>query len=101
TARSGIVVFEKETINLQLVEQRIGDVVVASRSDPRRAEVAAAHVCANRHAGRFPGERGVEDANVGQVLASPVAAELSHIIALLWIVEVREARVIELQIRAS
>src|SRR5690606_13365752 len=77
------------------------DVVVAARGDPRRAEVAAAHVRADAHAFRLARQGAVDVADVGQVLVLAVAADLIDVGALARIVEVREARVVNLQVGAA
>src|SRR3954454_25254583 len=43
-ARAGVVPLHEEAVDVELVEQRLGDEVVAALGDPARAEVAAAHV---------------------------------------------------------
>jgi hypothetical protein len=46
-------------------------------------------------------ERLVDVADVGLVLVLGVAADRAHVLALLGVVEVREARVVELQVAAA
>ena len=48
-ARAGVVPLHEEAVDGELVEQRLGDEVVAALGDPARAEVAAAHVGGDRH----------------------------------------------------
>ena len=43
-ARAGVVVLEEEAVDLEVVEERLGDVVVAALRHPRGLEVAAAQV---------------------------------------------------------
>src|SRR5260370_40495554 len=100
-ARARIVVFEEEAVDLELAEQRLGDVVVAARSDPGGAEIAAAHMRAHGHAGGLLGERGVDEADIGQVLALARAAEPGDVVALRRVVEICQAGVVELEIAAT
>src|SRR5207247_9615822 len=99
--RARIVVFEKEPIDRQLAEQRLGDMVVAALGHPGRAEIAAAHMGAYGHPGGPAGERLVDEANVGQVLRVAVAADARHIVALGGIVEIGEAGVVEPEVGAA
>jgi hypothetical protein len=80
-AGAGIVVFEK-AVDRELAEQRLGDVVVAALGHPGGAEIAAAHVSAHRYAPGLAGERGADQADVGQMLLVTVAADAGHIGAL-------------------
>src|SRR5436190_16955725 len=45
-----VVPLHEEAVDLELAEERLGDVVVAALGRPRRAEVAAAHVRRDAHA---------------------------------------------------
>ena len=48
-ARALVVPFDEEAVDLELVEERLGDEVVAARGGPRGAEVAVADVRRDRH----------------------------------------------------
>ena len=82
-------------------EQRLGDEVVAALGRPRRAEVPAAHVGRDAHAVGPAGEGRVDVADVLLVLVLGVAAALGDQRALLGVVEVGQAGVVELQVRAA
>src|SRR6266436_4110875 len=99
--RAGVVVFQEEAVDSELAEQGLGDMVVAALGHPGRAEIAAAHMGAHGHARRLAGERGVDQADVGQMLLLAVAADARHIGALGRVVEIGEAGVVELQIGAA
>ena len=100
-ARAGVVPLHEEAVDVELAEQRLGDEVVAALGRPGGAEVAAAHVRRHRKPGRPVGERLVDVADVGLVLMLRVAADRAHVLALLRVVDVGEARVVELEIRAA
>src|SRR5204863_8858980 len=92
---------EEKAVDLEVVEEALGDEVVAALRDPRRAEVAAAHVRRDRHP-RWPvRERLVDVADIGLVLVLRVAADLGDVLALVRVVEVGEARVVELEVGAA
>src|SRR5271165_6159065 len=95
-AGARIVVFEEEAVDLKLAEQSLGDMVVTAFGHPGRAEIAAAHMRAHRHARGLVGERLVDQADVCQVLLVTVAADAGHIGALRRVVEIGQARVVEL-----
>ena len=101
-ARARVVPLHEEAVDLELAEQRLGDEVVAALGDPRGAEVAAAHVRRDRHALGSLRERLVDVGDVGLVQVLDVAAALrgDHL-ALARVVEVGEARVVELQVACS
>ena len=100
-AGAGVVVLEEEAVDLELAEQRLGDEVVAALGHPRGAEVAAAHVGRDRHALGAAGERLVDVADVALVQVLGVAALIGDHARAARIVEVGEARVVELQVRAA
>src|SRR6266705_912024 len=100
-AGAGVVVFEEEPVDRQLVEQRLGDEVVAALRRPGGPEVAAAHVGGDGHAIRPARQRGVDLADVAQVQVLGVVAALGHHPALLGVVEVRQAGVVELEVGAA
>jgi len=101
SARALVVPLHEEAVDVELVEQHLGHVLVVAGGVPRRAEVAAAHVRRDAHARRPARDSLVEVADVGLVLVHGVAADLGHVLALLRVVEVREARIVELQIAAA
>src|SRR6266498_2015186 len=84
-AGAGVVVFEEEPVDPQLVEQRLGDEVVAALRRPGGPEVAAAHVGGDGHALRPARQRGVDLADVAQVQVLGVVAALGHQPALLGV----------------
>ena len=100
---AGAVVVElhEVAVDVELGEQRLGDVVVAALGDPRRAEVAAAHVHGQRHVLRAVGDRLVDLLDVAQVQVLAVLAALVDLLALAGVVEVGEARVVHLQVACS
>src|SRR5215217_6082853 len=100
-ARALVVPLHEEAVDVELVQERLGDVVPASLGRPRRLEVAAARMRGDAHLGRPPGERLVDMANVLDVLALVVAADRRDVVALMRVVDVREARVVELDVRAA
>src|SRR4051795_1697749 len=100
SARALVVPLHEEAVDGELAEQRLGDEVVAALGHPGRAEVAAAHVRRDRHVVGAVLERLVDVADVELVLVLGVAAETRDHLALLGVVEVGEARVVELQVRA-
>src|SRR5215469_11887294 len=55
----------------------------------------------NRHAWRFVGQRIIEYSYISQMLTLAVAAQLCNVLSLFWIVEIREAGIVELQIGAA
>ena len=100
-AGAGVVIFEKEAVDRELAEQRLGDMVVSALGHPGRAEIAAAHMRADGHAGRLAGERLVDQADVDQVLVLAVPADAVDVSALCRVVEIGEACVIKLQVGAT
>ena len=101
SARALVVPLHEEPVHLELVEQRLGDEVVASLGGPGGAEVPAAHVRRDAHPVRPVGERLVDVADVLDVLALGVAADRRDVLALVRVVHVGEARVVELQVGAA
>ena len=99
-AGAGVVVLQEEAVDLQPAEQRLGDEVVAALGHPRGAEVAAAHVRGDRQRVRAAGERGVDLPDVALVQVLGVAALRGELGALLGVVEVGQAGVVELQVGA-
>src|SRR5208283_5835595 len=75
--------------------------IVAAGRHPRRAEIAAAQVCAHGHIGGLPPERRIDQPDVDEVLPLSVAADSAYVLALPGIVEIRQAGVVELQIGAA
>ena len=75
--------------------------LVAALGHPRGAEVAAAHVRRHGHALGATGERLVHVPDVLDVLALGIAADRGGVRPLGRVVQVREARVVELQVRAA
>src|SRR6202158_5816619 len=75
---AGSVVFETVVIDVDLVEQRVGNQVVAALGAPMALIVAAADVHREVQPGRASGERGVHDLGIGleQELAAVVAPAL-------------------------
>ena len=100
-ARARVVVLQKEPVDVQLGEQRLGHEVVATLGRPRRAEVAPAHVRRDVHARRPVAQGGVDVADVGLVLVLRVAALRGDHRPLRGVVEVGEAGVVELQVGAA
>ena len=49
-AGARVVVFEKEAVDREFAEQRLGDVVIAALGHPGGAEITATHMGADRHA---------------------------------------------------
>src|SRR3954465_6198458 len=98
--RAGVVVLEEEAVDGEVVEQRLGDVVVAALGHPRGLEVAAAQVHGDRHALGAAVERLVDVADVVLVEGLRVAAGVGGEVRVLGVVEVGEARVVELQVGA-
>ena len=96
-----VVPLHEEAVDLELVEERLGDVLVAALGHPRGAEVAAAHVRRHGHALGPAGERLVHVADVLDVLALGVAADRGGVRPLRRVVEVGEARVVELEVGAA
>src|SRR5439155_289758 len=82
-----VVPLHEEAVDVELVEERLGDEVVAALGHPRRAEVAAAHVRGDRHALGAAAERLVDVADVDLVLVLGIAADLADVLALFGIVQ--------------
>ena len=96
-----VVVLEEEAVHVELREEHLGHEVVATLGRPRRAEVAAAHVRGDPHPLRAAGDRGVDvrDVLLVQVLGVPALGRDHR--ALLGVVEVGEAGVVELEVGAA
>src|SRR5574337_307068 len=60
-ARTLVVVFEEEAVDLHLVEQNLGDRLVAALRHPGAPEVAAAQMHTDRHVGRPLANRFVDE----------------------------------------
>src|SRR5208337_1100589 len=58
------IVFEEEAVHLEVVEQTIGDCLVAACRHPSPAQIAAAEMHANRHAGRPLVENAVDGIDI-------------------------------------
>ena len=100
-AGTGVVVFEEEPVDLKLVEEGFGHVVVAALGGPRGAEVASAQVGGDRHGG-WPGRQGgVDLADVAEVLAAGVVAPPGQHGALNRIIQIGQAGVVELEVGAA
>jgi hypothetical protein len=97
-ARAGVVELEEEPVDIQAGEQRLGDEVVAALGRPRGLEVAAAHVRGHPHALRSTCDRGVDLPDEPLVLVIGVLSTGGDHLALVRFVEVREARVVELEV---
>src|SRR5205085_1637391 len=100
-ARTGIVVLQEESVDGQFIEERLGHVVVTAFRGPRGPEIPAAHVGADAHARWLARKRRVDVADVDAMLFARIATDARHVLALLRIVEIRETRVVELQIGAT
>jgi hypothetical protein len=61
TAGARTVVFEEIAVDVDFVEQELGDRLVAALGDPRPREVAAAEMHADGHAGRAGCDRVVQE----------------------------------------
>ena len=96
-----VVVLEEEAVDVELREQHLGHEVVAALGRPRRPEVAAAHVRGHPQAVRPAGDRGVDVLHVLLVQVVGVAALRGDQRALLRVVEVGEAGVVELEVGAA
>src|SRR5215467_1002726 len=93
-----VVVFEEEAVHGQFAEQRLGNEVVPARRGPRGAEVAPAQVRGDREPRGLGRERGVDLADVAQVLVLGVLAAPGDLRALRRVVEVGQAGVVELEV---
>ena len=96
-----VVELEEVAVDVQVAEQRLGDEVVAALGGPHRLVVAAAQVRGDGHVRRLVGERAVDVPDVLLVQVLGVAADRLDVLALGRVVDVGEARVVELQVAAA
>src|SRR5262249_59328406 len=78
-----VVPLHEEAVDLELVEERLRNVVVASFGRPARAEVAAAHVRRHAHPVRASGKRLVDVVDVLDMLSLGIAADRRDVLTLL------------------
>ena len=100
-AGAGVVVFEKIAVDLQFVEQHLGHRLVAAFGDPGALEVAAAQVHADRHAGGAPGDRRIDQSRVAAGQLVRIVSALARAFAHLFVAQVGEVGVVELQVAAA
>src|SRR5206468_10476421 len=93
-----VVPLHEEAVDLEFVQHRFRDEVVAPFGGPGRAEVATAHVRRHAHTLGPRGQRLVDVEDVLQVLTLWIAANRRDVLALMRVVHVREARVVELEV---
>src|SRR5690606_30465105 len=96
-----VVVLEEETVDIELVEEHVGDRLVPALGEPTALRVAAAQVNADGHVVRPAGDRIVDQPRVRARQRVDVLAALARAFAHLLVAEVREIRVVDLQVAAS
>ncbi len=96
------VVFEEIAVDLDLVEQQVGDRLVAAFRHPGAGEVAAAEMHADRHVGRSVPDRVVEQLARRSSAAWPGSSPiLATCAAQLRIAQIGEIDLVDLQIAAA
>src|SRR5271165_292689 len=100
-ARTLVVVFEEEAVDLHLVEQNFGDRLVAALRDPGALEVAAAEMDADRHVGWPVADRIVDQPAIEPCQRVRVVAARLGAGADVGVAKIGKIGVVELQIAAS
>ena len=99
--RALVVVLEKIAVDGEILEQRLGHRLVAAFRHPRALEVAATEVRADRHAFGAVGDRGIDELCVAARQLIGIVAALLGAFAQLRIAQVREVRIVELNVGAA
>ena len=97
-ARALVVIFEEEAVDLHLVEQDLGDRLIAALRDPRALEIAAAEMDADGHVGGLVSNRIVDEPAIEPRQRVRVVAARFRSGANVGIAEISEIGVVELQI---
>jgi len=100
SARPRVVVLEKVGVDVQLIEQRVSDRLVASLGDPGALHVAAAEMDRNRQVLRPSVNDCIDQCRIGMRQLVGVVAPLLCLRPLLRVAEVGEVRVVELNVPA-
>src|SRR5262245_11303524 len=92
---------QKDHVDVGLVEQPLGDRLVAAFRHPGALEVAAAHVHADRHPGRPAGDRVVQQPDIARGKRVGVLAALLDAGADMLVAIARKRGVVDLQVAAA
>ncbi len=100
-ARALVVVLEEVGVDVELVEQHLGDGLVPALREPGAAVVAAAEVDRDREVVGTPADGGVDELGVGVRELVRVVATLDGALPHHRIAQVGEVRVVELDVPAT
>ena len=96
-----VVIFKEEAVDLHLVEEDLGDRLIAALGDPRALEVAATQMHRNHHVFRPLADRVVDELAVEMDERVGIVAARFCPLADFGIAEVSKVGVVELQIAAA
>ena len=93
--------FEEIAVDIDPIEQQIGDRLIAARGDEGRAEIAATHMRRDDEVARPALQRGIDHAGIDLALLVRIVAAVGQHLALRRIAQIGKAAIVELQIAAA
>ena len=100
-ARALVVVFEEISGDVHAVEQGLGHRLVAALGNPGALEVAATEMHAHRHVLGARLDRIIYQLSVGRRQRRRILADVLDLLAQVWIAEIGEIDLVDLQIAAA